>query len=186
MGYVRGFIPWIAFAAISTVGWQWGALAGLAAGVYLIRKNRRAGVAADALILDISTVLYFAAITALAFAAPGSPLRPYSGAISFLWLAVTAFGGLAIGRPFTVGIARQTTPQEYWHTPAFLRINKVITTAWGTAFLLTGIAVAVCDAANAGALTSTVLEVIGFVAPAVFTARYPKAVQKRYAAMAQA
>lgn len=184
MGYVRGFVPWIAFAAIATVGWQWGALAGLVTGAVLIRRNRRAGVTADALILDISTVIYFAALTALAFAVPDSPLHHYSGAMSFGWLAVTAFGGLAVGRPFTIGIAKQTTAQEFWHTPQFLRINQVITTVWATAFLLTGAAVAVCDAADAGAPLEIVFEVVGFAAPAVFTARYPKAARKRYAALA--
>lgn len=186
MGYVRGFVPWIAFAAISTVGWQWGAAAGLAIGAVLIRRNRHAGVAADAMILDYSTVLYFAALTALAFAAPDSPLHHYSGAMSFGWLAATAFGGLFAGRPFTVGIARQTTPQELWDTPQFLRINQVITVVWASAFLLTAVAVAACDVADAGALPETVCQVVGFAVPAVFTARYPKVLQARYAALAQA
>ncbi|WP_313879551.1 hypothetical protein [Streptomyces silvisoli] len=177
--YLRGFIPWIAFAAISTVGWQWGALAALVSGVWLLAKDRRSGVAADALILETSTVAYFAAMTAFAFAVPHSPVRTYAGALSLGWLAATAWSTLAVRRPFTLGIARRSTPQEVWQTPQFLRVNMVITTAWATGFALTAAAVAACDAAHTGPLATTVCQVVGFVAPAVFTNRYPKIVQAR-------
>jgi hypothetical protein len=183
MGYIRGFMPWIAFAAVSTAGWQWGALTALVVGVWLIVKDRKAGVAADALVLETSTVFYFAALTALAFASPHSPLHAYSGALSFGWLALTAWTTLALRRPFTLGIARRTTPQEYWDTPGFLRINNVITIAWATSFLLCAVAIAACDHYHAGSLASTLCQVVGFVVPAVFTARYPKIVQARYAAL---
>ncbi len=179
MGYLRGFIPWIAFAAISSVGWQWGALAALVIGVWLLVKDRRSGVAADALILETSTVAYFAALTAFAFAVPHSPVRTYVGALSFGWLAATAWATLAVRRPFTLGIARRNTPREFWHTPQFLRVNTVITMAWATSFTLTAAAIAACDAAHTGSLATTCCQVIGFVAPAVFTNRYPKIVRAR-------
>ena len=181
MNYLRGFIPWIAFAVISTAGWQWGALSGLVIGVVLLAGQRRSGVASDALILEISTVVYFAALTALAFAAPNSPLHPYSGVLSFGWLALTAWGTLAVRRPFTLGIARRSTPPEMWHTPVFLRVNVVITSVWAAAFTLTAIAIAICVASGLGSAASITCQVIGFVVPAVFTARYPKIVQARYA-----
>ncbi|MFC1409433.1 hypothetical protein ACEZCY_09920 [Streptacidiphilus sp. N1-12] len=184
MSYLRGFIPWIAFAALSTVGWQWGALAGLVIGVRLLMQDRKAGVATDALILQFSTVVYFAALTAFAFAAPHSPVEHYDGAVSFAWLALTAWGTLAATRPFTLGIAKQQAPKEVWGSPAFLRINVVLTAAWATAFTLTAAAVAACDAAHLGSLATTGCQVAGFVVPAVFTARYPKAVQARLAATA--
>jgi hypothetical protein len=179
MSYLRGFIPWIAFAAISAVGWQWGALAALVIGVWLLVDSRRSGVATDALILEASTVAYFAALTAFAFAVPDSPVKAYGGALSFGWLAATAWGTLAVRRPFTLGIARRSTPQEFWHTPQFLRVNTVITTAWATSFALTGAAIAACDAAHTGALATTSCQVVGFVVPAVFTNRYPRIVQAR-------
>jgi hypothetical protein len=179
--YLRGFIPWIAFAVISPDGWRWGALAGLLTGLVLLQAQRRKGVAADALILEISTVVYFAALTALAFAAPGSPLHHYSGVLSLGWLALTAWGTLAVRRPFTLGIARQNTPPEYWNRPRFLRTNVVITTVWAAAFTLTAAAIAICDVTAAGSAASLACQVAGFAAPAIFTARYPKIVQARYA-----
>ncbi|MHA6760888.1 hypothetical protein [Streptacidiphilus sp. PAMC 29251] len=186
MSYLRGFIPWIAFAALSSAGWQWGALAALAIGVWLLLQDRRAGVAADAQMLEISTVGYFALLTALAFAAPHSPLEHYDGALSFAWLALTAWGTLAAGRPFTLGIAKRQTPEEFWDSPVFLRINTVLTAAWAISFTLTAVATAACSAADAGTLARVACQVVGFAAPAVFTSRYPKAVQARLANAATA
>ena len=65
MSYLRGFIPWIVFGVLSTFDWRWAAVAALASGVFLLWRDRRCGVAADALILDVSTIVYF---TALAWA----------------------------------------------------------------------------------------------------------------------
>ncbi|MEU1625468.1 hypothetical protein ABZ746_09065 [Streptomyces sp. NPDC020096] len=182
MSYLRGFIPWIAFAVISTIGWQWGALAGLLIGLQLLIKDRRSGVAADALILETSTLAYFAALTAFAFAAPHSPVEHYVGALSFAWLAATAWSTLAVRRPFTLGIARRSTPRELWNTPQFLRINTVITTVWATCFALTAAAIAACDATHTGALATTACQVVGFLAPAAFTNRYRAIAQARLAA----
>ena len=182
MSYLRGFVPWIVYAALSSFGWQWGALAALIVGVRLLLQDRRAGVAGDALILETSTVVYFAALGVFAFSEPHSALQHYGGVLSFSWLALTAWGTLAIRRPFTLGIARRTTPQEFWDTPQFLQINTVITTAWASAFVVSAIAVAGCDAAHAGTLAATACQVVGFAVPAVFTSRYPRVVQARYAA----
>jgi hypothetical protein len=184
VNYLRGFIPWIAFAVIP--GWQWGALTALLIGFFLLNKQHRAGVGMDALILETSTVVYFVALAVLAFSAPHSPLHTYSGVLSFAWLALTAWGTLAVRKPFTLGIARLSAPREYWNTPQFLHINVVITTVWAAAFTLTAVAIAISDLANGGTVVNIVCEVVGFAVPAVFTARYPKIVQARYAAQARA
>jgi hypothetical protein len=186
MSYLRGFIPWIAFGAISSFGWQWGALTALILGVFQLRKQRRAGVAADALVLETSTVIYFALLTALAFALPHSPLQHYAGVLSFSWLALTAWGTLAARHPFTLGIAKQSTPREFWDMPQFLHINVVITTVWALCFTLTALATAIFVVDNGGTLATTLAQVAGFAVGAVFTARYPKIMQARYAAQAAA
>ena len=63
----------------------------------------------------------------------------------------------------------------------FLRINTVLTAAWATAFTVTAAAVALCDAAHLNPAAEIACQVAGFVVPAAFTARYPKAVQARLA-----
>lgn len=179
MNHLRGFLPWIAFAVLSTLGWQWGALAGLALALGLLTQSRRRGTPLDSLVLEISTIAYFAVLTAFAFLAPASPAQHFVGAISMAWLAITAWGGLAVKRPFTLGIAKQQTPEEYWQMPLFLRINVVLTAAWAIAFTLTAAVLTVLDLAQADTVASILVQVAGFVVPAIFTTRYPQHVRAR-------
>ncbi|MFF4156833.1 hypothetical protein [Streptomyces sp. NPDC001678] len=181
MNYLRGFTPWIAFAAVSPLGWQWGAATALAVAVALLVTARRAGDTADSLILEISTAVYFVALTAVAFALPHSELRHYGGALSLGWLAVTAWATLAVRRPFTTGIAKRQTPPEVWRTAIFRRINVVITAVWAVAFTLTAAALTAVYAEGLGAGVSIPLQVAGFALPAVFTAGYPERVRTRMA-----
>ncbi|MFF7726271.1 hypothetical protein [Streptomyces sp. NPDC008001] len=180
MNYVRSFIPWIAYAVVSTAGWQWGAVAGLLTGAVLLIQDRKAGAAADSLILEHSTVGYFVALTALAFAFPHSGLQHYGGAMALTWLALTAWATVAAGRPFTTGIAKRQAPPAVWDTPVFRRINVVITSVWAGAFTVTAAALAAVSAAGLGSAVSTPVQVAGFVLPAVFTARYPERVRARF------
>lgn len=184
MNYLRGFMPWIAFAAVSSAGWQWGALAGLVLGLRMALQDHRAGLAADSLILERSTVVFFAALTAFAFLDTGSALRHATGALSLGWLAVTAWTTLAVKRPFTLGIARRQTPPELWDNPVFLRVNVVLTAVWAAAFTITAGVLAAVSAAGLGSAVSIPVQVAGFVLPALFTARYPDRVRARMAATA--
>jgi hypothetical protein len=119
--------------------------------------------------LDFGTIAYFTGLTLLAFADPGSPLRQYDGALSSAWLALIAWTGLAVRRPFTLGIARRRTSPGFWNAPGFLRINVIITLAWTVSFTYAAIAGYVCDADHAGVLAEAADQVIGFGAPAYFT-----------------
>ncbi|MEU8827559.1 hypothetical protein [Streptomyces sp. NPDC048636] len=179
MTYLRGFIPWIAFAVVSSLGWQWGALAGLVIAAVLLVQQRRSGVDADALVLECSTVIFFASLTALSFARPHSALEAYDGALALGWLALTAWLTVAVRRPFTTGIARRQAPREVWGTPLFRRVNVVITTVWATAFTLSAAALVVVRAADLDDTVSTAVQVAGFVLPAMFTARYPERARAR-------
>lgn len=181
MNYLRGFIPWIAFAVVSGFSWQWAALIGLVGSVGLLVQARAKKIPLDSQILEISTLVYFGTLTGLAFSSPNSALHNYTGAMSMGWLALTAFGGLAIRRPFTLGIAKLQTPEQFWDTPVFKRINYVITSVWATAFLITAIIAAILDVAHVGTVGSIIVQVAGFVVPAVFTRTYPERVRARYA-----
>ncbi|MFI9236418.1 hypothetical protein [Streptomyces sp. NPDC053079] len=185
MNYLRGFMPWIAFAAVSSYGWQWGAAAGLATAIALLVKEHKAGTAGQSLILEHSTAGFFAALTALAFALPQSGLRHFGGAMSLGWLALTAWATLLIGHPFTTGIAKRQAPPEVWNTPLFRRINVVVTTAWALAFTLASAALALTSAEGLGSGASIAVQVAGFALPAAFTARYPERARARYTTAAR-
>jgi hypothetical protein len=181
VGYLRGFIPWIVFAAVSSADWRWAAVAAVATGCFLLAAGLRGGVAADALILDISTVIYFVPLGAVAFADPHSALQSYDSAMSFAWLCLTAWLSLALRKPFTLGIAKRQTPREYWHTPGFLRVNVIITAVWAVAFTLTGAALVACAVGDAPTWLTVAVHVVGLASPAVFTSLYPRRVQARLA-----
>ncbi|MET9414193.1 hypothetical protein ABZY03_08370 [Streptomyces klenkii] len=180
MNYMRGFASWIAFAIVSSAGWQWGALAGLVTGAVLLIKDCKAGVAAESLIMESSTVCYFVALTAVAFALPHSELRHYGGSMSLGWLALTAWATLAVDRPFTTGIAKRQAPPAVWETPVFRRINVVITSVWAAAFTVTAAVLALVTVEGLGSEVSVPVQVAGFVLPALFTARYPERIRARF------
>ncbi|MGV9249068.1 hypothetical protein [Streptomyces sp. NPDC003710] len=186
MGYIRSFLPWIAVAALTgTVDLRWAVLTGLVLAAGLVVAQRRAGRGWDALVIECSAVVFFAAYAVAAFAAPGSSaLAHYGSPLSSLWLAATAWGSLALGRPFTLGIARTQVPEHLWHSPLFLRVNRHITIVWASAFTLSGIGGVPLRHYLPGAGTArTLLTVATFVLPVLFTVRYPDIARARFAAV---
>jgi hypothetical protein len=181
MHYLKSFVPWIAFAVVATqFDWRYSGLVGFVLAGALVLWERREGRKLDTLIIELSAVGFFAALTVFSFAFPGSPLRPYAGALSVGWLAVTAWGSIFVGRPFTLGIARTMAPPEVWDNPFFKRVNVVITAAWAISFTVSAIAAATLlhFAPHATALLIAV-KVAGFVLPAAFTVRYTRVVRAR-------
>ncbi|MFJ6788654.1 hypothetical protein [Streptomyces angustmyceticus] len=180
MNYLRSFIPWLVFAAVSSAGWQWGALAGLVTAAALLVADRAAGLSLDYRLLEYGTILFFAALSVLAFARPDSGLQRYGSALSTGWLALIAWVSIAAQRPFTMGIARRMAPPEVWHTPLFRRINVVLTAAWALSFTLTALAQTAVSAYHGNVIYSIVIQIAGFVLPIRFTAAYPERARARF------
>ncbi|GLY39100.1 hypothetical protein Amsp01_051240 [Amycolatopsis sp. NBRC 101858] len=181
MNYLKSFLPWIAFAVVATqFDWRWSGLTGLVISAALLVLARREGRQNDALIIEWSALAFFALLTATAFAFPASPLKTYTGALTDAWLALTAWGSLAIGKPFTLGIARTMTPPELWGNPVFKRVNVVITLVWAASFTVTGLAgIALLNFAPHATAALITLKVLGFAVPVAFTIRYPRIVRAR-------
>jgi len=180
MSYLRTFLPWIVFAVIPSGDWQWGALAALVVAVAVIVEQKRAGAGLGALTIETGSAAFFAVLAAIAFTDPHSGLHAYSAALSSGVLAVIAGVSLAIGRPFTLGIAKRTTPRELWELKPFIRVNVVITAVWTAAFAVTALALAYEAHTGHGHSTpATLIQIAGFVVPMVFTVRYVAHVQAR-------
>jgi hypothetical protein len=180
MTYVRTFLPWIVYAVIPSGSWKWGALAALLVALVLVAAQARAGRGADAMIIEIGSTVFFAVLTVVAFADPHSGLHPYSAALANGTLALIALVSLAVRRPFTLGIARQTTPREYWDLPAFVRVNTIITSVWTASFVVAAVVLTVVAAAAHGNVAATVaVQIAALVIPIVFTQRYVSHVQAR-------
>lgn len=183
MMYLRTFLPWIVFAVVPSGSWQWGAVAALAVAVALIVQQRLAGRTADTMIIEIGSAVFFTALAILAFADPHSGLHPYSGALSNGMLALIAATSLAIRRPFTLGIAKQSTPREYWDLPEFIRINMIITAVWTASFVVTAALIALI-AGHGNVVAAVIVQVAGLVVPMVFTNRFAAHAQAKAQAQA--
>ncbi|MFB7058648.1 hypothetical protein [Streptomyces vinaceus] len=180
MSYVRTFLPWIVFAVFPSGQWQWAALAGLVAAVAVTVRQRLAGAGFDALIIEIGSAVFFAALTAIAFADPHSGVHDYSAALSSATLALVAGVSLLVGKPFTLGIAKRSTPREVWGLRPFIRVNAVITGAWTAAFAVTaGALAALAHAGHGHSTAATLVQAAGFAVPMLFTVRYAAAAQAR-------
>jgi len=184
MSYLIAFAPWAAFAVFPASDWKWAAIFALAISIIGITRQTRSGTPLDAQVIGIGSAVYFAALTALAFADPHTPLHAYTASLGSGALGLIAGVSLAMRKPFTLGIAKQSTPREYWDSPLFIRTNMVITAAWA-ASLIAGSAV-LAILAHSSALARVIVQVATFVVPLVFTVRYAARVRARSRAIAMA
>jgi uncharacterized membrane protein len=177
-----GFVPWIVFSLVAGPStWMWAALAALLCSLILSvpswRSTRSIGV------LDAAGLVFFGVLVVLALVLPRATLQPIEDRaqlLSSIVIAVVALGSLAVGRPFTEYYARQQTPREYWNSPTFKQINRVITAVWGLVFVLN----ALCDVAVASFGASSdvfnwVVPIVAIVAAVKFTGWYPDHVTGR-------
>ncbi len=183
MSYLRTFLPWIVYAVLAghtASAQQRGTLAALAVTVLVVAyKVRKEHSTFEALIIETGSAVFFAAMAIVAFAAPHSGALTYAAALSSTTLAVIAWGSLAARHPFTLGIAKQSTPPEVWSQPAFAHSNVVITTIWAVSLTVSAAILVVVIHAGADVLVRSLFQVLGFVVPMACTARYVKIVHAR-------
>ncbi|WP_019931837.1 hypothetical protein [Nocardia sp. BMG111209] len=178
--YARTFLPWILLAVVSSFDERAGALSGLAAAVVLLIDDRRKGTPWDAMILDVSSTLYMVVLSVLTLVTPHLAVLHYGTSLAIGWLAITAWLGLAVGQPFTIGIARRSVNEFVASTAVFRRINIVITTVWALCFTADAVVLAVLQHWAPHNVPVLVVCKVGFFTIAtIFTARYPKVVQRR-------
>lgn len=182
MSYLRGFAPWIVYAVLSVLGWQWGALAALAVGIVSFVADRRGGVTLDAQFLDIGSIIYFVGLTGLAFADPTSPIQHFDGPLSSVWLALIAIVSMLLRHPFTEGIARRRVSAEVAENPRFLHVNMVVTSFWACGFIFGAIAGTIASALDAGTMVDIARQVIAFAIPLYLTNRYVAGLRRRQSA----
>ena len=180
MSQLRSFAPWIVYPAASALfGWQAGCAVALGVCVVGVLLDGRPATTDP---FRVAALVFFGALTGIAFADPTSMLHRFVPALIPGALAVAAGVSIALARPFTIAFAKRVAPQEFWETPLFMHINVVLATVWATSFAVTaavlamGLTVAPHDVAILiGA------EVAGFVVPMRITRWYPAKARARYA-----
>jgi hypothetical protein len=188
---ILGFIPWIAFSFLShriaadSVAWS-----GLI-GVLLVLGTMVAQKSVwPPSVLNVGMLLPLGAITVVGFVGgPDVDAWLYQWAVPgvglFLGLFILALVPFA---PFTERFARQSTPQAYWGSPTFNKINRVLSAAWGVAIVVMGICsllVAALDLYSDGLgsagtgelLLNWVIPIVVIVAMVKFTIGYPDKVR---------
>jgi hypothetical protein len=153
-----GFIPWILFWVIGGPStWETGTLAALLAALFVAglsidfqplmawaapmpgqQRGRFRLDLSHLKLLDIATVVFFAALSLAAVVTTHhdvTELDKYSQAIASGALGLIALASIVAGHPFTIDYAKEEAPPGVWHTPAFRRINLVLSAVWAAVFL---------------------------------------------------
>ncbi|WP_216897105.1 hypothetical protein [Nocardia alni] len=136
---IGGFAPLVLFALLDQrIPVASAAALGAAAALVIVMVISRHAIATVPLV----QALALAAIAVIAFVGDAQTkhfLAVYGRGLASLTLA--AFMLLtAPFAPFTAPMARGGVPRELWHSPRFLETNRKISTAWGFAVLVMGLA----------------------------------------------
>lgn len=134
-----GLAPWVLLSVFSTPGHYERAVC-IALGVSLLTMLLASvrGVSIHA--LDVFGAGFFAALAAVGLLAPPGVigwLERWAGEITNVSLALFVIATLVARKPFTLPYAKEESPQEFWDSPLFLRINYVISGVWAAAFVCT-------------------------------------------------
>lgn len=175
---ITGFLPWIVLAVIEGPGRI--ALAcsvalGLSVLFLVIEKVR--GSSPKALSF-VDVVAFGSFLVGSLVASPDTTdwLETWFGEIANVVLVLFVAVSLLIRQPFTLQYAKEETPEEYWDSPTFLRVNYTITAVWGLAFLGAAIAGWYGDAildSNNNLWTGWVLQIFASLIAVAFTDWYP-------------
>jgi hypothetical protein len=146
-----GLAPWIVMSLLSGPGrFEESVSTALGLSILLIYLRLRRGGSLKP--LEVFEVAFFGSLALIGLLASEDLTRwleKWSGEVSSLALAAFTLGSLLVGNPFTLPYAKETTPREYWDSPIFLSINRMITLVWALAFTV---------AAAAGLYGNTVLD----------------------------
>ena len=181
---LSGLAPWIVMAVMSgIVRFELAVGLSLLSALVIVAANMVCGGSFK--LLELSDVVFFLGLAAVGlFASPAvlDWLRTWSGELSNIALVVIAVGSMLIRQPFTLGYAKESTPERFWSSPAFIRTNYVITGAWALAFLVAAVSGFIGDAVldNSNNLwTGWIIQTAAMLAAVQFTLWYPKVVRAR-------
>ncbi|MEW5735541.1 MAG: hypothetical protein AB1921_11835 [Thermodesulfobacteriota bacterium] len=134
LGFLWGFSPWILFGIMAEPPLQRLELAvmiclalSLASGAGKLRKG---------FVLTWGTVVFFVAVFIAVNLLKNVWAMKHLGVLANGSLALIAWGGLILGKPFVLQYAKEATPREFWDRPELLRAGTHLTVMWGLLFLL--------------------------------------------------
>ncbi len=188
LALVLAFLPLVAFSVLSRVlphGYV--GVAGLVAALAALLAMATSHPRWPPKVLNACSFTLFALIAILGFSLGGNDDR---------WLAT--WGGSGVGlvlgliilalvpvMPFTEQFARETTPRAAWESPAFKKINRVLSAAWGAAICALGASRVAAAAVNGHTTRRLPETILGLVIPVLiiiymfrFSKSYPERVTR--------
>lgn len=171
MSILRSLAPFILYAVLAPLTSPSGAaVAALALAVVLLAVARRRGVSVDRLVIEVSSLTFFAVYAVVLLLYPHSDTERWTGAAIQLWLGITVIATVVVHKPFTLPIARTRAPQHLWATPEFLHFNMIISSAWAASFIVSAAIVGGLAAlGNAPTLAVIAIMVLAIVVPVLYT-----------------
>lgn len=129
-------------------------------------------------VLMWAALLFFAGALIAVFGLHNTWILQHLGVIANVMLATGAWGSLAVGKPFTLDYARAHTDPSTWNNPVFLKVNRLITTAWAVAFTVnTALALAMTRHLVSAPL-GLALTFAGLIGASVFSSWYPNRIRR--------
>lgn len=173
-----GLSPWILYSLVEGKNrLEISALAALGLALLILVVNWARGETPK--ILEFSDVVYFGALAVVVLLASQSTLdwlELWGGEVANIALLVITLGSILIRMPFTLQYAREDTPQEYWHTPEFMRVNYLISWVWVAAFAIEAASGFYGDAVlhdSNNIWTGWIIQTLPLIIAAQFTIWYP-------------
>lgn len=173
-----GIAPWMLLSILSGPG-RFEVAVTAALGLSLLVMLVGLGRGIKVHLLEVFGVVFFATVALVGLIATDNVIRfleLWAGELTNISLAAFAWLTLLIRKPFTMAYAKDTTPQEYWTSPLFRRINDVITVAWASAFTFAAVAGFIGDFVlhDAGNFwTGWILQLAALFCAVSFTEFYP-------------
>jgi hypothetical protein len=139
---LAGIAPWILMALFSGPGRFEEAVSGalgLSLLFFIAARSKRHSIK----LLELFDIVFFGALAIVGLAANDATinwLELWAGELSNIALALFSIVSIAIRIPFTLQYAKEQTPQEYWDSPIFIRVNYMITSVWAGAFTFNALA----------------------------------------------
>jgi hypothetical protein len=139
---ILAFLPLIAFSALARfLPHGYIGFAALAAAAIALVAILTSHPIWPPKILNACSLVLFAVLAILGFTlgkADDSWLATWGGAGVGVILGLIILALVPV-TPFTEQFARETTPQAYWSSPTFKKVNRVLSTAWGVAIFAVGL-----------------------------------------------
>ena len=130
------FIPWILYWILCGLGLRIGVLVSLVIAIILVAYQARLREFNP---MDLASLAYFTAASTATYIFDLEIFVERPVFLGYLALFLMALVSIAVGKPFTLQVAKRDYPEVYWRERTFLLVNDAISGVWSMIFLLNSI-----------------------------------------------